>query len=267
MTSSDPSSAPSPWVVRFTPLVAAGAPVLDVACGQGRHLRWFAGRGHPVTGVDRDAAAIAAAQTLGEAVQADIEGGPWPLAGRRFGAVVVTHYLWRPLLPTLLDSVADDGVLIYETFAAGNETVGKPSRADFLLRPAELLRRCGGPGTVRKHVIVVPVVQAGVNMQTAAGVLGERFGHERRGQPVARGDSLDQAFEQHRVIAGQNRVIDVVQVDLVLTGCEFRQRGTGRQALRLAGRVHVGEKIVQFPQVLEHRVLHAVLTTAGIADS
>ena len=146
MTSSDPSSAPSPWVVRFTPLVAAGAPVLDVACGQGRHLRWFAGRGHPVTGVDRDAAAIAAAQTLGEAVQADIEGGPWPLAGRRFGAVVVTHYLWRPLLPTLLDSVADDGVLIYETFAAGNETVGKPSRADFLLRPAELLRLCGGPG-------------------------------------------------------------------------------------------------------------------------
>ena len=75
------------------------------------------------------------------------------------------------------------------------------------------------------------------------------------------------ASGRHRVIAGQNRVIDVVQVDLVLTGCEFRQRGTGRQALRLAGRVHVGEKIVQFPQVLEHRVLHAVLTTAGIADS
>lgn len=75
---------------------------------------------------------------------ADIETGPWPFAGRQFDAVVVTNYLWRPLLPTLLASVAPGGVLIYETFAQGNETVGKPSRPDFLLRPGELLALCRG---------------------------------------------------------------------------------------------------------------------------
>ncbi|MET4579322.1 class I SAM-dependent methyltransferase [Ottowia thiooxydans] len=137
-------TAPSPWIERWTPLVLPGAPVLDVACGSGRHMRWFAERGHAVTGVDRDPAAIEAVSSLGEAVLADIENGPWPLAGRQFGAVVVTNYLWRPLLPTLLDSVAEGGVLIYETFAAGNETVGKPSRPDFLLQPGELLQACAG---------------------------------------------------------------------------------------------------------------------------
>ena len=75
---------------------------------------------------------------------ADIENGPWPFAGRQFDAVVVTNYLWRPLLPTLLASLAPGGVLIYETFAQGNETVGKPSRPDFLLRPGELLEVCRG---------------------------------------------------------------------------------------------------------------------------
>jgi SAM-dependent methyltransferase len=132
----------SAWVTRWSHLVAPGAPVLDVACGFGRHMRWFAARGHPVTGVDRSAEAIGSLQGLGQAVQADIENGPWPFAGRRFGGVIVTNYLWRPLLPVILDSVEPGGALIYETFAAGNETVGKPSRADFLLRPGELLRAC-----------------------------------------------------------------------------------------------------------------------------
>ena len=132
----------SAWVRRWSHLVPAGATVLDVACGQGRHLRWFRSQGFAVCGVDRDEAAIAAAAPLGEAIQADIENGAWPFPGRRFGAVVVTHYLWRPLLPTLIASVAEGGVLIYETFAAGNETVGKPSRPDFLLAPGELLRAC-----------------------------------------------------------------------------------------------------------------------------
>lgn len=73
---------------------------------------------------------------------ADIENGPWPFAGRQFDALVVTNYLWRPLIPTLLGSLAPGGVLIYETFTQGNETVGKPSRPDFLLRPGELLEMC-----------------------------------------------------------------------------------------------------------------------------
>ena len=133
------SPAPSPWVQRWSPLVVPGGRVLDVACGSGRHLRWFAERGCRVTGVDRDAAALAPLAALGETLVADIENGPWPLAGRRFDAVVVTNYLWRPLFAALRDCVDDGGVLIWETFAAGNETVGKPSNPDFLLRPGELL--------------------------------------------------------------------------------------------------------------------------------
>ena len=142
-------SAPSPWVVRWSHLAAPGASVLDVACGGGRHLAWFAQRGHPVTGVDRDTAAARTHLPDAELVTADIETGPWPLAlttdtsaPRQFGLVVVTNYLWRPLWPQILASVAPGGVLIYETFAAGNETVGRPSRPDFLLQPGELLRVC-----------------------------------------------------------------------------------------------------------------------------
>jgi SAM-dependent methyltransferase len=138
------TESPSPWLQRWSHLVPAGGEVLDVACGQGRHLRWFAGRGHPVTGVDRSPEAIAAVAGLGHAVLADIENGPWPFPDQRFAGVVVTNYLWRPLLPILVDSVAPGGVLLYETFAVGNETVGKPSRPDFLLQPGELLKVCAG---------------------------------------------------------------------------------------------------------------------------
>lgn len=138
------SEAPSPWIERWSHLVPAGAPVLDVACGHGRHMRWFARHEHPVAGVDRSSDAIAFVRDIGEAVLADIEAGPWPFTGRRFGCVVVTNYLWRPLLHTIVDSVAPGGVLLYETFAQGNETIGKPSRPDFLLQPGELLRACEG---------------------------------------------------------------------------------------------------------------------------
>ena len=138
------TDTPSPWIVRFAGLVPAGGTVLDLACGGGRHLRWFAARGHRVLGVDRDGAALAGLQGIGETLQADIENGPWPLAGRRFEAVVVTNYLWRPLFPRILEAVAPGGVLLHETFAQGNETVGKPSRPDFLLAPGELLQAYAG---------------------------------------------------------------------------------------------------------------------------
>jgi SAM-dependent methyltransferase len=105
-------------------------------------MRHFASLGHAVVGVDRNPEAIATVSPLGEAVCADIENGPWPLSGRTFGGVVVTNYLWRPLWPHILESLAPNGVLIYETFSAGNESVGKPSRPDFLLRPNELLSIC-----------------------------------------------------------------------------------------------------------------------------
>jgi SAM-dependent methyltransferase len=118
---------------------AAGEHVLDVACGSGRHVRWFAQRGCRVTAVDRDAQALDPLRPLAEVVVADIENSPWPLPGRRFHAVVVTNYLWRPLWPALLDSVAPGGWLIHETFAAGHQTVGRPSNPQFLLQPGELL--------------------------------------------------------------------------------------------------------------------------------
>ena len=138
------AASPSHWVRRWVHLLPAGAQVLDVACGSGRHLRWLAELGFRLTGVDRDAAAVSALRPLAEVVVADIEAGPWPLSGRRFDAVLVTNYLWRPLLPTLVDSVADGGLLIYETFADGQQTVGRPSRPDFLLRPGELIAACAG---------------------------------------------------------------------------------------------------------------------------
>ena len=136
--------APSSWIVRWSHLVPPAGAVLDVACGAGRHMRWFADRGHPTTGVDRSEDAVQAASRHGRVLQADIEGGPWPFEGQRFAAVVVTNYLWRPRLPDIVTAVAPGGVLLYETFAAGNETVGKPSRADFLLQPGELLAACTG---------------------------------------------------------------------------------------------------------------------------
>ncbi len=145
MHGTEPASA---WIRRWSHLVPSGTEVLDLACGHGRHTRWFAGRGHPVLALDRSQSALDSVSDLtGTGVRtlcADIEDGPWPLAGQRFGAVVVTNYLWRPLLPVLADSVQGGGVLLYETFGTGQQTIGKPSRPDFLLRPGELLQLAGG---------------------------------------------------------------------------------------------------------------------------
>lgn len=136
------TESPSPWVRRWAHLIPDRSAVLDVACGHGRHMRHLAGLGHTVTGIDRDPAAIEAVAPLGQALLADIENGPWPLPGRTFGAVVVTNYLWRELLPTLVASVGPGGVLIYETFGIEHAKVGRPSRPDFLLQPGELLQVC-----------------------------------------------------------------------------------------------------------------------------
>lgn len=138
-----PESA-SPWVVRWAALIEPSARVLDLACGAGRHARFLAARGHHVTAVDRDAAALAdLADTPGiTALCRDLEDGPWPFDEREFGAVVVTNYLYRPRLPLLLHVLERRGVLVYETFARGNERFGRPRNPDFLLFPGELLDVC-----------------------------------------------------------------------------------------------------------------------------
>lgn len=133
--------APSAWVLRWESLIPAGGRVLDVAAGSGRHARHLALRGHPVDAVDRDAAALEAlAGVPGITVRCcDIESGPWPYAAQYFSGIVVTNYLHRPLFPHLLAALGPGGILIYETFAAGNENYGRPTNPDFLLKPGELL--------------------------------------------------------------------------------------------------------------------------------
>lgn len=141
--SNDPHdlTTPSLWVVRWADRVAAGGRVLDLACGNGRHSRFFAARGHPVEAVDRDPAKLAALAGIpGISTRcADLEAREWPYPGDQFAGIVVVNYLYRQLFPHLLAALATGGVLIYETFAAGNERYGRPSNPAFLLAPGELL--------------------------------------------------------------------------------------------------------------------------------
>jgi SAM-dependent methyltransferase len=150
--------APSTWVERFAHLVPAGARLLDVAAGRGRHARFFAGRGVRVIAVDRDADALVALDGVPgvETRVADLEGAAWPFTGARFDAIVVVNYLHRALFPQLLAALAPDGALLYETFASGNEQFGRPSNPEFLLREGELL------GMTRARLTVVAFEQGRV---------------------------------------------------------------------------------------------------------
>jgi SAM-dependent methyltransferase len=158
------SLAPSRWVLRFSSLVADGARVLDVACGQGRHSRWFAARGCRVVAVDRDTAVLDQLASVAgvTAVSVDLEAHPWPFETEKFDAIIVTHYLHRALFPSLLRALADDGVLVYETFARGNEAYGKPSNPDFLLTEGELLTIIG------RSLIVVAFEQGRIESEPPA---------------------------------------------------------------------------------------------------
>ena len=139
-------SEPSPWVARWLRLLAPQSQVLDLACGPGRHTRLAQQAGHRVVAVDRNAEALAGLASLPgvDVMRADLEAGDWPLPGQRFDAVIVTNYLFRPIFPELLDSVAEAGLLVYETFAQGNERFGRPSNPDFLLKPGELYEAVRG---------------------------------------------------------------------------------------------------------------------------
>lgn len=131
----------SPWIARFAPLIPAGGEVLDLACGRGRHARLLADLGYRVEAVDRDEEALATLTGIDNIHTrlADLENGPWPYHGYGFDGIVVSRYLWRSLFPFLFGCLNPGGVLIYETFMEGQQTIGKPSNPAHLLRPGELL--------------------------------------------------------------------------------------------------------------------------------
>lgn len=131
---------------RFGGRIRSGGTILDLACGNGRHSRYFAQLGYRVTAVDINTASLRdwTASPVPEIIEADLETGAWPLPGRRFDGILVVNYLHRPHFPVLVDTLADQGVLLFDTFAAGNERHGRPRNPEFLLQPGELLRAFGG---------------------------------------------------------------------------------------------------------------------------
>jgi SAM-dependent methyltransferase len=141
-------TAPSAWVVRHASHIPAGQWVLDLACGSGRHARYLAAQGFRVDAVDCDVTQFEDVPEGVRLLAADLEGEAWPFERQTYAGVVVTNYLHRPLFPLLIDALVDGGVLIYETFARGNEAFGRPTRAEFLLEPGELLRAVAGCCTV-----------------------------------------------------------------------------------------------------------------------
>lgn len=170
---------PSSWVARFAPLAPIGRPVLDLACGSGRHGRLFLEHGHPVVFLDRVIEGVndLAGRGAVEIVESDLEAAPgWPFADRRFGAVVVTNYLWRPLLPRLAGVIEQGGLLIYETFGRGNEAFSRPRNPDHLLRPGELLEAFAGP-------LQVVAYECGIRRDPAPRVV-QRIAAVNRTDPV-----------------------------------------------------------------------------------
>ena len=142
-----PPLPPSDWVQRFLPLLPDSGEILDLACGRGRHSRLMVERDRHVVALDRDLSGLGklAEHPLVEPIMADLEDGrPFPLAGRQFAAVIVTNYLFRPIFRALIAAVAPGGLLIYETFACGNEGFGRPRNPEHLLQPGELLDQVHG---------------------------------------------------------------------------------------------------------------------------
>lgn len=126
------------------PLLRPGGLVLDLAAGAGRHVRLLRERGFAVRAADRDVSGLRSfAGPACEIIEIDLETGAWPLGGG-YSGIVATNYLHRPLLPAIGSALAPGEVLIYETFALGNEHFGRPHNPDFLLRPGELLEAFAG---------------------------------------------------------------------------------------------------------------------------
>ena len=130
----------SPWIEKHVNLIPKDQAVIDVACGNGRHSLFFLEQGYEVIAVDIDTSVIAGNEGRSglSIVQADLEGAPWPFRPESVGAIVVVNYLWRPLFSHLRETLKPGGILLYDTFAQGNEKYGRPRNPDFLLMPGEL---------------------------------------------------------------------------------------------------------------------------------
>ena len=183
-------TAPSPWFCRFAPLIHQGGRVLDVACGGGRHARYLLDLGHGVTMVDRDVRPVMdlVGDPRTEIIEADLEiGNPSPLAGRRFAAIVVVNYLYRSLIPHLIDHLDHGGVFIYETFARGNERFNRPRNPDHLLKSGELLESVRGKLQViaYEHGIVDEGFLPGVKQRICA-VKTQPAPDREDGEPIPR---------------------------------------------------------------------------------
>lgn len=180
MAETPANTPPSPWVVRFAPLIPAGGEVLDLACGHGRHARFLARLGYRVEAVDRDAVALATLAGV-EGIHTlctDLEAGPWPYYAHVFDGIVVSRYLWRPLMPQLFNALAPGGVLIYETFMEGQQLYGKPHNPAHLLRPGELIE------LVAKRLTVIAFEQGEIRGDAGEPQVVQRL-CARRGRPVS----------------------------------------------------------------------------------
>ncbi|MFZ6846523.1 class I SAM-dependent methyltransferase [Undibacterium sp. RuTC16W] len=162
-----PGSDASVWVHRFASLIPKNAgPVLDLACGGGRHTRLMLAAGYEVWAVDREAHLLLPLAGIGartfqldleadDQVKDQVDATVWPFERHQFAGVIVTNYLHRPLFSHLKMALAEGGILIYETFADGNASFGRPSNPDFLLRPGELLQQFGSDISVGQQNQVI----------------------------------------------------------------------------------------------------------------
>ena len=139
-------TTPSPWVKKYAHLVPNG-PVLDIAAGRGRHSIFFHSLGHPITAIDKNISFLTKLKKYknSEIISADLETSTsvfsknQPLHGRQFSGIIVINYLYRPLLGDLIAALRPGGVLIYETFARGNELFSRPKNPSHLLKSEELI--------------------------------------------------------------------------------------------------------------------------------
>ena len=168
---------PEQWIVRYAPLIAHNGHVLDLACGGGRHTRLLLDQGYKVTAIDRDTDAIS--ERIGNLdnltiIEADLETGddPWGviLSDQQFDGIVVVNYLYRPLFSHLAEALKPGGVLLYETFAMGNEEYSRPRNPDHLLKTGELLNWASSQGlqvVAYEHGLVNVFKSLGVKQRIA----------------------------------------------------------------------------------------------------